>query len=346
MKKLSIVSLFLILFFLPSCLPSAQLSERAIVEAIGIDKTDDRFTVSIAYYNPDSNNPENSQTSFVKHTAKSISSAISGINSKISKKLYFGHNNIVVIGENAAKNDIRSILKYFESDPHTKSDICVFVAENAEEIIAYKDENSEINPQTMLKITENSLKLGEGCEYKLYKAISMDRGYDSAFVLPFGKISEEKIFEIVGGCLFKDANFADLLSKEETRGLQWYNGNIEDTIIGLENYDIKVKSCETTVKTLVIKDTPVFKITISAEIERPIKEIDTIEEENILSSANTLIEKEVIKVINRAFTKENCDIFGFYERLSNKFPKFLETNTNGYEKNTADIEVIANCRFD
>lgn len=346
MKKLSIVSLFLILFFLPSCLPSAQLSERAIVEAIGIDKTSDSFTVSIAYYNPDSNNPENSQTSFVKHTAKSISSAISGINSKISKKLYFGHNNIVVIGENAAKNNVRSILKHFESDPQTKSDICVFVAENAEEIIAYKDENSEINPQTILKITENSLNLGEGCEYRLYKAIAMDQGYSSAFVLPFGKISEEKIFEIVGGCLFKDGNFADLLSKEETRGLQWYNGNIEDSIIGLENYDIKVKSCETTVKTLVIKDTPVFKITISAEIERPIKGIDTIEEENILSSADSLIEREVKKVIHKVFAKLNCDIFGFSERIENKFPKFLETNTNWYEKYNADVEVTANCRFD
>ncbi len=346
MRKLSLVTLFLIFFFLPSCLPSTQLSERAIVEAIGIDKTADSFTVSIVYYNPESNNAENSQTSFVKHNAKSITAAIAGINSKISKKIYLGHNNIVVIGENAAKNDIRSILKYFESDPQTKSDICVLVAENAEEIIAYKDENSEVNPQTILKITENSLNLGEGCEYRLYKAIAMDQGYSSAFVLPLGKISEEKSFEILGSCLFKDGSLVDELSKQETRGLQWYNGNIHRSIISLENYDIEVKACETTVKTLVINGSPVFKITISAELDSPTKKIDSIEEEMILTSANTLIEQETKKAIYRAFTKHKCDIFAFSERLENKSPNFLKTHTNWYEKYSIDVEVTANCRFD
>ncbi len=346
MKRLSLVLVFLIFIFLSSCLPSVQLSERAIVEAIGIDNFDGNYTISVAYYYPESNNAETSQTSFVKHTAKSISSAIAGINSKISKKLYLGHNNIVVIGESAAENDVWTILKYFDADPQTKADICVFVAENAEEIIAFKNEDSEINPQNMLKITENSLQLGAGCEYKLYKAVAMGQSSTKSFVLPFGRITEEKHFEIAGSVLFKDGALVDILSSEQTRGLQWYNANIKGSIISLEDYDIETKRCETTVKTLVVNKTPVFKINISVELAHPTKELDLNEEEKILSLANSLIEQETKKVIHKVFTKQKCDIFGFSERLENKFPNFTITYTDWYENYTANIEVVANCRFD
>ena len=339
MRIYRLIFIFLILLFLPSCLPSVKLSERAIVEAIGIDWAEDNYTVSVAYYNPKSNNAENNQTSVVKETAKSISSAIEGINSKISKKLYLGHNNFVVIGKNAAETNVWDILKYFKEDTQTKSDICVFVTENAEEIISFKDDEGEINPKTVLKITENSLNNGKGCEYRLFKAIAMGQGETKSFVLPIGNITEEKYFEITGSCLFKNGTLLDTLSSEETRGLQWYNADIKETIINLEGYDVKIKSCETIVKALMTNGTPVFKISISIQLQPTTDKLDANEEEKILNSANSIVERETKKAISRVFTKHRCDIFGFSKHLENKFLTFSENNTY-------DIEVTANCRFD
>lgn len=197
MKIIKLFVFIIGLLFVQSCLPSVELNERAIVEAVGIDKINGEFVVSVEYYDPDANNPENLQTAFIKASENSISLAISEINSKINKQLYFGHNNIIVVGKDAAKKDINSILEFFDFEPQTKSDICVFIADNAEQIVGLNDEKVKISPLSILQIVEKSLETGIGCEYRLFKIIGK-----TDFFLPFGEITDDLHFKVSGSCHF------------------------------------------------------------------------------------------------------------------------------------------------
>lgn len=194
---MKIILIILCALTLQSCLPSAEISQRAIVEAVGIDKDEGGFIVSIEYYNPNSESEENTKTSFVEKRAKTIPLAISEINSMLGKKLYFGHNNIIILGKDAAQEDLIKILEYFDSDSETKSDICISVSDCAKEIIEFSCKNINVSPMSMLNIIVNSKKSDGKFEYMLFKIISSKRS-ESAFPLPYTRINEQQYFENCG----------------------------------------------------------------------------------------------------------------------------------------------------
>lgn len=343
MKMYKVVLIILSILFLPSCLPSTQLGERAIVEAVGIDKNEGMFTVSIQYYNLENTNLKSSQNPSVTHSAKTISEAIEGINAKISKRLYFGHNNFIAVGKSAAENDIEDVLEYFDLNPETKSDICIFVTENAQKIISFEDEKNSLSPLSILKVIEKSVENGSGCDYKMYTVIESNKSATSSFVLPIGKISDDKLFEIGGAYLFKNGVLVDNLNKEETRGLQWYRGKISDFLFSTDEYDIEVTGCRTTLETYALDELPAFKIKVSVELKRPTVILDN--EEQTKEAISSQITREIKKVISAAFTNHKCDIFQFSKYLKVKSPKFLQKTPQWYASPSANIEVEVSCFF-
>ncbi len=345
MKTYKVLPLVLAMLFLHSCLPSTQLSERAIVEAVGIDKKDDEFSVSIQYYNPENTNSESSQDSYVSHSAKTISKAMEEIKAKLGKELYFAHNNIIIIGKAAAESDVNDILSFFDFDSQTKSDICIFISEKAENIISFQDEKNSITPLSILKVTENSAKNGKGCNCKMYSVIEYSQSKNGSFVLPIGKITEEKLFEIDGACLFKNGALIDTLSEEETRGLQWYNGDIKEYLFSTNECDIIAEGCETTVKPLIFDDTPVFKIDVSVKLKRPTEKLKKEDETLIKEAISSQITREIKKVISVAFTNHGCDIFEFSKYLKINFPDFSERFEQWYTSPVASFEIDVSCFF-
>ncbi len=205
MRIIKALFIFMSCLSLASCLESTQLSEQAIVEGFGIDLVENQYVVSIEYFTPTSSKAESTKTSFIKETSRTISEAISEINSKIGKKLYFGQNKIIVIGLEAAKYNSLDVLEFFDSEPNTKSSICVAVSKNAEEIINYKNDEVSIPKTTVEKIISNSAKLGDCCEYRLFKILDSAKTNDSSFMLPNLQISENGYFEVLGSFIFENA---------------------------------------------------------------------------------------------------------------------------------------------
>lgn len=204
MKIIKVLLIFIFCFSLASCLESTQLSEQAIVEGIGIDITENEYVVTIEYFTPTSSKAESANTSFIKQKSKTIPEAIYDINSKIGKKLYFGQNNIIVIGIDAAKYDVMNILDFFDSEPNTKSSICVAVSENAEKIINYKTEEISIPKSTLQKIISDSAKLGNCCEYRLFKILDVAKRSGGSFMLPNLHIADNGYFEVLGSYTFEN----------------------------------------------------------------------------------------------------------------------------------------------
>ncbi len=203
MQTLKLCITFICCISLVSCLPSTQLSEQAIVEGIGIDMSESKYVVSVEYFTPTSSKAESASTLFIKEKSRSISEAIHEINAKIGKKLYFGQNNIVVIGIEAAKNNSLDILDFFDSEPNTKSSICVVVSDNAEKVINNSNNDVYIPKTTLEKIISNSAKQGACCEYRLFKILDSAKSKNNSFALPKLQISEAGYFEVSGSCVFE-----------------------------------------------------------------------------------------------------------------------------------------------
>ena len=179
----------------------------------------------------------------------------------------------------------------------------------------------------------------------MYSVIEYSQSKNGSFVLPIGKITEEKLFEIDGACLFKNGTLVDTLTEEETRGLQWYNGKIKDYLFSINECDIIAEGCETTVKPLIFDDTPVFKIEVSAKLKRPAERLENEDETLIKEAISSQITREIKKVISVAFTNHGCDIFEFSKYLKINFPDFSERFEQWYTSPVASFEIDVSCFF-
>lgn len=344
MTKLKLSAIILILTLLCSCIPTTELNDRAIVEGIGVDFHNGLYTVSVQYYNPDSAQAAKSETAFVKHNAASISEAIVGINSKLSRKLYFGHNNIIAVGTEAAENDIAGVLNYFDTDRQTNSDICVFVTESAESIIKLGSSENAVAPLTVMKIVENAQKLGNGCDCRMFAAIKGNISEPFCFAFPFAQINNSGEVEVTGCVVFKNSEYYAHLSINETRGLQWYKGKIDGYILNAFETNFEVTKCESRTKVTVERGLPIFTTSLNVTLRSPPMDIDKQTRDTACRRLEQKIKSETENAVKKVLNDLKCDLFGFSSLLDMNCPEyFKEKHDEWYENYNADFKVIVRC---
>ncbi len=109
MSKIKMILLLLILTLLLSgCWSKRELNELAIVVALGIDKIDDEYEISIQVVDPSeisSKQPSSGRSPVVTYHAKgkSVFEAIRRMTTLTPRKPYFSHLQIVVIGQKLAE---------------------------------------------------------------------------------------------------------------------------------------------------------------------------------------------------------------------------------------------------
>lgn len=127
---------------LSGCLSlSTELSERGIVGALGIDNTGGIYKVTILCFNTDL--AENAQSTFdVEYVAgqgADLHQALDAARTSTSKKLFFGHNTVLVLGRELAENKLYDTAVYLAQNKETRLNISVFMSDTtAEEIIKLK----------------------------------------------------------------------------------------------------------------------------------------------------------------------------------------------------------------
>ena len=138
MSKSKMMLLFLVLtsLLLSGCWSKRELNELGIVVALGIDKVDDDYEVSIQVVDPSeisSKQPSSGRSPVVTYHAKgkSVFEAIRRMTTLTPRKPYFSHLQIVVIGEELAKEGLNEPLDFIARDHEFRNDFDVIVSHEA-----------------------------------------------------------------------------------------------------------------------------------------------------------------------------------------------------------------------
>jgi spore germination protein KC len=118
-------SLFLI--SLTGCWSSHEAEENAIIDIMGVDKNENgeyEITASIvktyqifSLTSKNSSEAKGGNSYIISTTGKSIVQAISRLASSIPKRLYFGHMNVLVLGNTfASEEDMGPSLDFFKRE--------------------------------------------------------------------------------------------------------------------------------------------------------------------------------------------------------------------------------------
>lgn len=162
-KTFSIISCIILLLMLPGCWNWRELNTLAIVQAVGIDRTDDgQISVSLQILKPSaikSSTAEKASGSksvwVVTSKGETVFDAIRNASLQTDRKAYFSHNTVYVLSEGIAKEGIGDELDLLSRDPEFRKLPYVFISKRkAEDIIKGEHEQEKIPGQAIEKLAK------------------------------------------------------------------------------------------------------------------------------------------------------------------------------------------------
>ena len=127
--------LFLLIFCLCGC-NYKELDKIAITVGCGLEKVDDGYKVTAQITDTQKQGDSSNSSSPVRfknysYTDKTIHEAARGILTKLPKKAYTNHMQILVIDENIAKDGIEDIIDFWFREVELRNDFYVFVSKDS-----------------------------------------------------------------------------------------------------------------------------------------------------------------------------------------------------------------------
>ncbi|MFF5996169.1 Ger(x)C family spore germination protein [Lysinibacillus sp. KU-BSD001] len=255
MKKLiTMILLAAVVLLLSGCWSKRELSELAIVVALGIDKTDDEYAVSIQVVDPSEISASQSSSGrapvVTYHaTGETLFKAIRKVTTLSPRKAYFAHLQMLVVGEDLAREGLRYTIDFLGRGNEIRNDFNIIVAHKTtaknvlnvltpiEKIPANKMLNSIRVSQrewgSTLQVDVDGLinKLNDGGQNYVLSAVEVNGdpqlGIEQTNVQ---RISPSTILEFIGLAVFKQDKLIGLLSEEESRSYNFLNNEIKGTL--------------------------------------------------------------------------------------------------------------------
>lgn len=254
--RLLFMFMFLI-FILTGCLGKEEISDLALVTAVGIDKGEEEnilITAQIARpaeargdAGAGGGTGEPMWTAIAE--GQTIFEAIRNLARFSSRRVYWGHNMVIVISEEIAEDGIVDVIDFFTRNNELRMRTWILVTEEmARDLIPVKT-GIEVLPGESIdhlfryspivaeapKSDAMSLSMGYLREYTHpYLALVnlKSRGIAEGEEMPeYGNLPQA---ELSGTALFRDDKMVGKLKDRESRGFLWFIGEVETAIIPIE----------------------------------------------------------------------------------------------------------------
>lgn len=264
---LAAVALLPLLLF-TGCIQGVQTSELALVEAVGIDRTDDgRLKLTLQIFAPRGSgsatavDSSKNNSAILTATGDTISQAVEQANLMQGKTMFLGHNRVIVLGQSLVAESIQPILSFFDRSENTRQNARVLVsAVTAEEIVSTGVQQGILSAESL----EAMIRQGEESDGALecnYFSLSMqlDDTGGSALIPVIRPLPEEETqsqsqdssfsgeegvsmaqlnhFQLEGTALIQNYALTTVFSQEVTKGLCFLLNESDYPVLVLSHED-------------------------------------------------------------------------------------------------------------
>ncbi|MDQ6597424.1 Ger(x)C family spore germination protein [Bacillus salipaludis] len=377
MKKFLIIFLLIILFLpiVSACWNQKELTDLAFVMALGIDRGENqKFEFSVQIVNP--GNVSSGQNGggqglpivVYKSSGNTLTEAARKLTKQISRRLYYAHTNLVVVGEEVAKTDLLDLLDALDRDPEFRTTTELVVARNvkAEDMISTLSLLDKLPVNKITKEINTTEKLlGENMHVPIddFLAALVSKGKqplangirligDTENVGKSDILQKTKADGIpaaAGLALFKRGKLTGWVDQKNARGVVWVLNKVQSTDI---NVSWNGKKDALSVAPIRSKT----KVTPSMKNGKPLINV-FIENEGWISEANTAIDLSNPEVINKidqlvqneiqkevlaaikAVQRKKSDVFGFGETIHRTYPLYWKKIKTDWDNQFAELDV-------
>lgn len=346
---IKVITCICIMLSLTSCWGAHELNRLAIVMGVGIDKVKEpdpvEVTVQVAKPKEVSSGGTSKSGSInkdkgnaylnLKEKRKSISEDVRAFNRRLDRKLFFSHNQVIILGKNAAESGIEKYMDFFLRERETRLLVWILVSKgSASEILNINPEFESTPGRNIGEMIKNQRDVSQIPTVYLREFVSRLMSKTTAPIAPMIEVSKEdnkKIAYVSETAVFKKDKMVGTLNKDETRGLLWGINKVKDGIIVINEPDTKdtVNITTTHASSKIISEMkdnePRIRIEIKQEgdLEEQTSSKNLVNPKafSILEHAEAdAIRKEVMAALNKS-RELNADIFGFGDIIYQHYPK-------------------------
>ncbi|MDD9271216.1 Ger(x)C family spore germination protein [Paenibacillus sp. GCM10023248] len=230
------------------CWDRTEVNDLALVTGAAIDNYDDKLIeVTIQIFVPRSSNAGGgmeisskgggSQTSFVRSAVGvNIADALSKLQEKLPRKIFWGHTEIIIFGEALARGGIRDDIDYLMRAPQPRERAYVYVCKgNARQILEMNTRLERNTSEVMREIGKSKIILS----VTMADLAQMLANQSGSAALPLLEILSPKSPSnpdrsesfVNASAVFKDDKMVGSIDDVTTRGLLWLRNEMKTAVI-------------------------------------------------------------------------------------------------------------------
>jgi len=371
MNNRAMLPIFLLpLLLIGGCWDRTELNDLAIVTAIAIDKAEkNQVRVSVQVIAPQkqsggttgggggggSGSGEPQKTVLRFEEGSDISEALSMLQRKLPRKLFWGQCKIIIFSEAVARAGVRHHFDFLVRHPQIRERAYMVVSKGkAADTLALYPPIERTSAEALRKLSD--LKIGIRVTMEQFsqrlKGESQALALPIIYILPTDPTLEPKqtIPYIYGSAVFKKDKMAGTLSEMVTRGVLWVRNEIQAYTVTYQLAGSKgvvsLRPVEAHVKLIPHIRGDDWSITVKVRTEGDIVQngtlLDPMNPKRIAEMNEAFaedVEERIRLAIREAQQRLKADIFDFAKAFHRKYPKRWEQASKRWDEIYPEVQV-------
>ncbi len=372
--KWKIILIILILstnLLLNGCVGSKEINTLALAISVGIDKTDDEYSITYQVLNPKAIAPQKTSNEspvfLYTEKGKDLFEILRRITTISPRKIYNSHIRMIVFSEEVAKEGIQKYMDFFLRDHEYRTDFYFVVSKGttAYEVLktitpleyvsgmemynSIQASKKAWSPTKAVRIIELVNKLisdGINPVLSAVELVKEENKSDSIDGLKQSTVSKLKLSSL---CAFKEDRLVGYLTENESEGYNYVTGHVKDTAgyVQLDEKNritIEVIKARSKTNAYMLKGKPAVNVIVNliVNIAAETGDFDVSTEKNS-EKISKLLEEDVSRLckssIKRAQEDLDTDIFGFGEIIHRDYPQFWKKIKNDWNDEFTKLPV-------
>lgn len=364
------LSLFVLLpctFLLSGCWDRIEVNDLAIITMAGVDLTEDNqveLSVKIQLTSQPSSQPTTtdaggggggrSGASVVRTaTGMNLADAASRLQQVLSRKVFWGHNEVIVIGNEFAKEHTPYLMEYFLRHPETRERANLFVSRTTAKEVLQLDPTLEHSVSD--KLREMS-KLQTGLNVTLKQLAQMMVSECKVAVIPYLDVKpqmkkQDPFPYIQGTVVLHEGKMVGDMDDKATRGLMWARNELDRgtvTIMMEENEDAFISFQLIRSHTQVIPQIDGERWSVTLRIHTLDDIIENSSQYNLsrpelIEEMEKKLEEDIRNRVNlaaeQAQEKLKVDVFGFADAFYRKYPEQWQQHKDQWHERFTQLAI-------
>ncbi|CAI6052817.1 Spore germination protein B3 [Paenibacillus sp. JJ-100] len=377
MNRRNFISIVLVsVMSMSGCSNHIELNDLGITTATGFDRQNGKWNITYQIITPPASSANGTSTGgsqapvdTFSSEGKTIPEALARSSVKNSKKLYFAHSSVILIGEGAAKYGIAEIMDHYFRNIGLRETVKVIIADGEakeyleklippekhpgralSEILERNQEEGAFYP--VMNLHEIGLKITSDSGSAGIPTLTMPRPANNMNSIDsFKQTSTTGKLRIDGLSVFKRDKIVGVLNQKESLGISWLTDRVKRTNLSYVGENGEINSFnvrKANIKVIPIKSGRHYNVQVNAKVEA---ELDESTSKKDLTSSHTIseLEQQAEQTIKaqillgwQANQRLHVDMLGIANRIHQRDPQDWKKMKDHWPQELAQMDIQIN----